>query len=167
MKRDLPLVSQFLDMPLASWKARSCGIAALATVIGFYNGEVPDLKELRKEAMAGGAYKRGVGWRHRELGALAREHGLTGKNFDWAAETDSAVWKKLGSAVSRGPVIASIYKDFKPGRSGHLVVVDSITKNGVHYHEPASKTRKSICRHIPIGRFRAGWKKRVIVVRPI
>jgi hypothetical protein len=165
-KPKLPPVSQFLDMPLASWQTRSCGIAALATLVGFHTGEVPGLNELRRKAVANNAYQNGIGWRHKNLAELASAHNLSGKNFDWASETDLAAWKKFQQALTGGPVIVSIYKDFKPSNGGHLIVASRITNDKVFYNEPASKTRKDIARSVSIKKFRAGWKKRIISIGP-
>ena len=144
LARTLPLVSQYLDMPLASWKARSCGIAALATVVEFYTGVKISLRSHFKNARAVGAYMLGVGWKHKELAALGAQFGLSGKNFDWANETGARAWKNLKLALKRGPIIASIHKDFMKTNDGHLIVVSAIKNDLVFYNEPASKTRKGI-----------------------
>ncbi|MDE2019865.1 MAG: C39 family peptidase [Patescibacteria group bacterium] len=162
----LPDISQYLDLPLKNWKARSCGIAALATVIGFWNGGTPDLKKLRQEAVAGHAYQKGVGWRHKELASLALRYGLKGKNFDWAPEPEKIAWKKFRQALKKGPVIASIHKDFKPRNGGHLIVANRIRAGKIFYHEPASRTRKGIIRSVSVNKFKTGWKKRIIAVNP-
>jgi len=165
-KRKIPSLSQFLDVPLARWKDRSCGTGALATVIGYWNGKVPDLKKLHRQAIAQGAYLKGIGWRHKELAAVAARYGLSGENFDWAPESEMVAWKKFLASLRRGPIIASIWKDFKPGSSGHLIVVSAIKNGHVLYREPASKTRRGIYRQVSVKKFRIGWKKRIIVIHP-
>lgn len=165
-RRPLPLISQFLDMPLRSWQARSCGIAALATVIEYYTGIAVPLRAHFKNARAAGAYMLGVGWRHKELAALAKHYNLSGQTFDWAQETDADAWKNFKRSLAHGPVIVSIYKDFKSKNGGHLVVASHIAAGKVFYNEPASKTRRNIRRHVSIKKFRTGWKKRIIIVTP-
>ena len=165
-RKILPRISQFLDLTEKSWKARSCGIAALATVIGFWNGKTPKLKMLQREAVVRGAYRKGIGWRHKELAGLASQYRLDGRNFDWAPMSNRIAWKKFQQALKRGPIIASIHKDFDPDRPGHLIVASRIASGKVYYHEPASKTRKGIPRSVSIGKFKTGWKKRIIEIRP-
>jgi ABC-type bacteriocin/lantibiotic exporter with double-glycine peptidase domain len=158
----VPAVSQFLDVPDKDWRDRSCGIASLASVMGFWNGKVPPLAPLIEEGLSCGAYTEGIGWRHRGIVELAEQRGLQGKNFDWSKEPMASARNKLEKMLSRGPVIASI----RNGNSGHLVVLTGMQGDKIFYNEPAAKKRNAIMQSTDRKSFFGKWKKRAIFVAP-
>ncbi len=64
--------SQFQDIPNIEWRSAGCGIASLAMVMEFFTPKSKvSVTKLLLQALDLGAYKPDVGWKHKELSALA------------------------------------------------------------------------------------------------
>lgn len=167
----LPRYSQFLDVREPSWRRSACGIVALQMVLDAYREPPARSAPARIGALirAGtkmGAYDSRHGWRHAGLVRLARSRGFRARRFDWAHFTPARSVRLLQQEVSAGPVVASVHRNLVPGESGHLVVVLRVNARTVLYYDPDVRTRKQIARRVSLNRFRKGWKRRGIVVRP-
>lgn len=167
MTRSIPFYSQHLDIKDKKWRHRSCGIVALKTALDFWGGETsPTFPELLKNGRRMKAYIRGVGWNHAGIARLARKYGFGGKNFDWFPKKPKWAFEKTRTFLKTGPVIASIHKNLDPAQSGHLVVITRITANRVYYLDPDAYAHDKIRRIASKKRFLAGWKRRIIIIRP-
>lgn len=128
------------------------------------------LRELINTGVEIGAYRPGIGWTHQGLIDLAKQYGFQGERFDYSQIDRREGFDALLAHVNKGPVIASIYKDFNPKKGGHLIVVNGYTKSDtdttLHVVDPKSKKRKRNVRSILQNQFINGWKKRIIVIRP-
>jgi ABC-type bacteriocin/lantibiotic exporter with double-glycine peptidase domain len=160
----IPL-SQFLDVKKRGWKNKSCGIVSLAMVLNWW---IPNFNlscdELLDLALKENAYLKGVGWKHKELALLVKKFNLRGKNFDWFYEDNEKAFKKFLNFLKRGPVIVSIYKNFKNSEGGHLIVALKVDKSFVYFLEPKAKKREKIFQKVSIQKFKNGWKRRIIVI---
>lgn len=165
----VPCYSQFLDIKNKSWRSTACGVVALKMVLDYFlrknKRRAPAADRLMAAGITSGAYGGAdMGWRHRGLAQMAAPLGLAGKNFDWWPKSPAEAYRLLVARLKTGPVIASIYKNFKPGSSGHLVVITGINNDIIFYNDPIAKNRQTIKRKISVEKFLAGWKRRIIVV---
>ena len=165
MEPKLSLYSQYLDVEDEAWRSRACGIVALKILFDYWGvGKDVSIDELIKRGLSSDGYIEGVGWKHASLAELGEEFGLSGKNFDWYADDPDVAFKKLEEHLKKYPVICSVYKDLKPGDSGHLVVVYEFDGTNVFYLDPEAKTRDDIKRSAPLDLFLEGWKRRIMVL---
>ncbi len=167
MPATVPAYSQYLDVHLRGWPRRACGIVALKMLLDYFSPRMRSMSidNLIAFGLAREAYIPHVGWKHRGLAKLAEEFGLRGDNYDWANKDPRAAFA-LMQRHARFPLLASVHKHFDPKNGGHLIVVTKVEKEVIHYHEPASHSRARIPRTVDIPTFLAGWKRRIIVVRP-
>ncbi len=170
--------------PASGWAARSCGIACLAMVLGFW-GRDARICGLLREALEVGAWDGKRNWRHSQLVALLAGHGLTAWRRNWrllegrereyldgrTADAGTAVELErvrrqmieeglhtLASVAGSGlPVIASVYRPAWDRRSpGHLVVLTDWQGERIRYHDPAERDGDG--RTISVVDFRRRWK---------
>jgi hypothetical protein len=170
--------------PAVGWPARSCGIACVAMVLGFW-GEDAGMSGLLRQALGLGAWDGKLNWRHAHLVALLASYGLTAWRRNWrllngregeyldgrSADAQTAVeldrvrcqmidegLHTLASVVGHGlPVIVSVYRPAWDRRStGHLVVLVGWQGEQVRYHDPAERDGRS--RTISVADFRRRWK---------
>lgn len=139
-------------------------MVALASVIDYLKGGRTLLLPLIRKGNHRGAFLPGIGWTHKGIVALAIQAGLYGRNYDWAKCAPKEAFQKLLPYLRRNPVIASIYKDFTPKASGHLIVLTGFDGKKIYYNDPIAKQRNDIKRTISLATFLRGWKRRVIVV---
>ncbi len=162
---NVPFYSQFQDIPSVEWRSAGCGIASLAMEMEFFKPKNKvSVTKLLLQALDFGAYTADVGWKHKELAALAELYGLTGKNYDLIALNNQTAFDQFKDFLIGGPIIVSIHNKFNPKAAlGHLVVVTGIEDGMIFYHDPAygNKTERKISEKD----FLRGWKKRFIVVR--
>jgi|SRR3989344_2586955 len=157
--------SQFLDVEDKKWKSRSCGIVSLKSVLEYW-GIKESTKYLIELGLKKDAYISGVGWKHGGLVSIAKEFGLFGENYDWFLEEPHEAFLKLISYLKKYPVLASVYKNFKLGGSGHLIILTGYENDQIFFNDPDSKTKKGISKKISFEKFLNGWKRRIIVIRP-
>ena len=161
----VPFYSQFKDIHMASWQKVSCGIASLAMIIDYYSDDTISVDMFLKEGISAGAYDKNNGWIHTGLISLAKKYNLIGVSYDLASLGGDLALAKLKVYLNDGPVMASIHYKFNPkSKIPHLVVIDGIKDDIVYYNDPAGKSGEN---KISIADFQKGWKKRVIVLRPI
>lgn len=165
----VPAYSQYVDVKNRAWKRRSCGIVALKMVLDFLapkRATTLTLPRLIRARTRAHAYIRNVGWSHAGLARIAMRYGFRSKKHDWSSKAPKSAFRSALRALRRGPVIASVYRNLKPGSSGHLVVITGFENNIVFYSDPDSKTRHAIPRKVPLAKFLKGWKRRIITVQP-
>ena len=168
MKFAVPTYSQFFDVKDPLWRPNSCGIVALKMLMDFCGvSPVPTTEALIQEGVSLGAYDPKTGWIHAGLVKLAQKHGLQAQNLDWAAESQDVAASLLARYLQKGPVIASVFPKLRPGApGGHLVVVTGLEKGMITINDPEKKTRSAIEQALPLEKFLAGWKRRIIVIEP-
>lgn len=162
---NVPYYSQFQDIPRIEWQSEGCGVASLAMELEYYRPKGVSVTKVLLQALEFGAYTPDVGWKHKELSALAELYGLSGKNYDFTGADNATAFSRFKDFLASGPIIVSIHNKFNPKATlGHLVVVVGMTEDGViSYHDPAygNKTERKISQ----SDFLRGWKKRFITVR--
>ena len=169
----VPSYSQYLDVPQPKWRGRSCGVVALKMVLDYWRKKTvedsPTITTLIRLGTSGNAYIKGVGWKHLGLVKMARRYRFRSKNYDWANEHHAVASKKLLLILRKQPIIASIYRNTKTKKGGHLVVLTGIRESDgkICMIDPAEKTRKREIRSVSLNAFTRSWKQRVIIVSPI
>lgn len=175
IKYEVPRLSQHKDVKIQDfdnfWQKRGCGIVSLVMVMKYFRPEIPvkTIDELIITGVNKEHYIRGVGWKHRGIVELANDFGFTGKTFD-LSKTENGAFELFMEELKKQPVIVSIHKDFKPTNGGHLVVAtgfkETIKKLSLGINDPDCKSKKWVSRTISEKRFKTGWKKRFIVIKP-
>jgi uncharacterized protein YvpB len=160
----VPQLSQHLDITDPEWRSRSCGPVCVGMILDYLGKAHPSLDDLVRMANEIGAYKPGIGWYHSGLVRLAEEFETKGATFDWNMETPTSALKNMESLLEKGPLIASVHRNFDTSNGGHLIVLTGMDDNAVTYNEPDSQVRGEIGRTVPIKRFLNGWKRRIIVL---
>ena len=159
---DVPIYSQFKDIKNSRWQKEGCGIASLAMVIDFYKPNTISVAELLNQAINTGAYLKNIGWKHKELSALAGTYGLAEKSYDLGKLSNATAFAQFLDFLKTGPVVVSIHNKFDPKATlGHIVVVTGFENNFIYYNDPAETADKKIS----VKDFLNGWKKRFIIVR--
>lgn len=162
---DVPFYSQFTDVTSREWQKQSCGIASLAMIINYYKPKAVGVNDLLTKAIATGAYDQNAGWIHKGLISLSTKYGLDGKTYDFAGSSNASALASITSLLKDGPVMASVHYKFDPKSTiPHLVVIDAIRGDTVYYNDPAADMGK---KKLSSADFMKGWKKRLIVIRPV
>jgi ABC-type bacteriocin/lantibiotic exporter with double-glycine peptidase domain len=160
----VPFYSQFADIQSATWQKVGCGVTSMAMVINFYTPKEVTVNSLLKEAVAAGAYDKNAGWKHNDLIAVAKGHGLSGTDYDLSGKSSASAFATLSSYATDGPVIVSVHYKFDPKNPiPHMVVIDGISNGVVYYNDPAAKGGQ---KQISADDFRKAWKQKLIVMRP-
>lgn len=160
----VPFYSQFHDIQPLAWQKVGCGIASLAMVIEYYKPDTVSVNGLLRQAITSGAYNTNAGWIHKDLISLSKKYGLDGTSYDLTKLNNKIAFTQFKKILNDGPVIVSIHYKFDPKSSiPHLVVIDGIENDVIHYNDPALKTGDKT---ISTADFLKGWKKRFIVIRP-
>jgi predicted double-glycine peptidase len=160
----VPFYSQFTDITSPQWQKVGCGIASLAMLIEYYEPGEVSVDKLLAEGISSGSFLEDAGWTHSGLANLVKKYGLTGKTFDYSANSIDSAYAKLVSSLATGPVMASVFYTFDPKSPiPHLVVINNIDSDTVYYNDPSDKSGN---RTISSTKFKAAWKKRFIEVRP-
>lgn len=161
----VPFYSQFKDIECLSWRKVGCGIASLAMIIDYYSKEKINVEDLLQTGISSGAYDNRHGWIHQGLINIAKSYDLIGSTYNYSTLSEDSSITKLKELLEDGPVMASIFYKFNPKSTiPHLIVVDGIYNNTVYYNDPSAKGGQ---KEIPIADFQKGWKRKVIVIRPI
>jgi ABC-type bacteriocin/lantibiotic exporter with double-glycine peptidase domain len=162
---DVPFYSQFKDIQSPKWQKVGCGITSLAMIINFYKPESASVNTLLNQGVALGAYDQNAGWTYKGLITLSQKYGFDGNYYDLSKLNTEDVIGTLKNYLKDGPIIVSAHYKFDPKSTiPHLVVIDGIDNGVVYYNDPASNKGKE---QIYIANFLGGWKKRIIVIRPI
>ncbi len=164
MPYNVPLYSQIADISSAEWKQKGCGVADVAMIVEYYKPHTTSVNEVLREGISSGAYVKNVGWSHEGLAGLAVKHGMTGRTFDLSEYNKENAFNQFQEIVKEGPVIASIHRGFNPKSSfGHLIVITGYDDNLIYYNDPG---KHDGIRKVTISQFMAGWKRKLIVIRP-
>lgn len=165
MPYNVPLYSQIADISWTDWKQKGCGVADVAMIVNYYKPETTNVQAVLEAGIKSGAYVKNVGWGHAGLAALAKKYGLKGEEksfYDFNKEIALSEFKKV---IDEGPVIASIHRNFDPKLSfGHLIVITGYDDKLVYFNDPG---KKDGIRTVPVSQFMNGWKRKLIVIRPI
>ena len=160
----VPFYSQFADIQSTTWQKVGCGVTSMAMVIDFYTPKEVTVNSLLEEAVAAGAYDKNAGWKHKDLIAVAKTHGLDGSSYDLSGKNSTTAFDTLSSYTKDGPVIVSVHYKFDPKNPiPHMVVIDGISNGVVYYNDPAAKGGQ---KQISADDFRKAWKQKFIVMRP-
>lgn len=167
------LLSQHLDFKNEKYRGNGCGIVSLLMLMRYWQSKgmpekntLPSPDQLYKIGLERGAYVKDVGWSHAGLAELAKYYGFgQSQNFDWAKERPTIALAKLKRELKNGPVLASVFYQYKLGNGGHLVVLESLTRDKVKVWDPDKKDRIKIEKTMSLGEFLKAWKRRIIIVR--
>lgn len=166
---EVPYVDQLADTKNKAWAERACGICSLKMVLGFVKPEMVlrvKVMDLVRRALKTDGYIANIGWKHSALVNLAAEYGLKmkfQKKFPKTLAEKKARLVFVDRQLSRcRPVIASVHRNFEPGRGGHLVVVSGIRVRGgktlgYHISDPHSKDRGARY-YVARNEFLKGWR---------
>lgn len=161
---NVPFYSQFMDITSSKWQKVGCGVVSLAMVIDYYKPDTVSVNTLLSQGIASGAYLQNAGWTYKGLIALGNKYGLEGTSHDLGKTGKEAAFAQFKTYLEDGPVIASVHYKFDPKSTiPHLVVIDGIDGDTLHYNDPAAKSGNKT---ISTADFLKAWKKRFIVVRP-
>lgn len=161
----VPFYSQFSDISSAKWQKVGCGIASLAMIIEFYVPDVTTVDTLLNDGIDAGAYVESAGWSHSGLINLSKQYGFTGSSNDFSGLSMERAFSKLTTALSHGPVMASVHYTFDPENPiPHLVVVNGVQDGMVYYNDPAEPRGGGT---VSITQFQSAWKKRYIEIHPL
>ena len=128
---------------------------------------LPDLNKLYQVGLNRRAYIKGVGWRHSGLVGLAKIYGFKkSRAYDLAKEEKAKALSLLKEELKKGPVMASVFSKYEPGRAGHLVVLLSLTNTTAEVLDPDTEERHKIYQRLLAKKFLTAWKGRFIAVRP-
>jgi ABC-type bacteriocin/lantibiotic exporter with double-glycine peptidase domain len=170
MKFETPKYSQHLDVEESDWQDKSCGILCLKTLLDYWGEKegIPhrDADELIQEGLSIDGYIPGVGWKHKELVELARQHGFDGENLEWPDEHPDVAFNKAVPHLMEHPIMASVHKNLIEGNGGHLVVVTGYEDGKIFYNDPDSELRDDVERSVTLKEFLDGWKQRIVVIHP-
>jgi len=161
----VPFYSQFNDISDPNWRKVGCGIASLAMLIEFYKPNQISVDKLLQKGINNNAFLPNAGWIHNGLINLANEYGLQGTTNDISFLDNNSAFTRLEDILEEGPVMASVHYTFDPQNPiPHLVVINGIDGNTVHYNDPAEDFGGGT---ISREKFLKAWKKRYIEIRPI
>ncbi len=161
----IPSFSQFLDITDNKYKKVSCGIVSLSMVMSFFLKKKIDPNEVLNKGIELDIKDKNNNWTHKGLVSLAKLYGLFGKAYDFAEKSDEEAIRKMLNLLKKHPILVSIFKDFNPKKSGHIIVLTGFKNGRFQYYDPNSKDRKEVKREIDIYYFIEGWKKRFILIK--
>ncbi|MBI4991767.1 MAG: C39 family peptidase [Candidatus Harrisonbacteria bacterium] len=162
-KHKVPALSQHIHIQDPEWKEKSCGIVSLTMLFNYFGKEI-SADQLLKDGITNNAYLKAVGWKHKELAELGKQYGLNGENLDWTALDAQSAYQKATGYLNQYPIMASVYNNFEPGNSGHLIVITGATTDKIFYNDPDAKNINNISKEISLKKFLNGWKKRIIII---
>jgi len=178
----VPYISQYSDSIEHDWQNRSCGIACVAMLLGYYNLEDISPMKLINEGVSIGGYC-SHGWFHESLVRLLRNHGINAyaqefrsvnvspeqKTFEISPlETkmiDEGVAKIIHEIDADHPVMVSVAPGFNTNKENHLVLIIgydfSDKKEKFLIHDPDAATEKQAHSEmsVDIAQIRKFWRK--------
>ncbi len=161
----VPFYSQFTDIQSSRWQKVGCGITDLTMIIDYYHPNAVSVSTMLKKGIAAGAYDQNAGWIYAGLITLSHQYGLEGTYYDLSGLSTARAFERFQEYLQGGPVILSVHYKFDPKSTiPHLVVINGIKNGIVYYNDPA--TTKGT-KQIPVADFLKGWKRKVIVIRPV
>ncbi|MFZ2072650.1 MAG: C39 family peptidase [Minisyncoccia bacterium] len=165
MPYNVPLYSQIADISSVEWKQKGCGVADVAMIVNFYKPQTTTVQKVLEQGISSGAYQKNVGWKHDGLAALAKKYDLKGKVNDFSQLEKKTALNQFKDVIKEGPAIASIHRGFDPKSSfGHLIVITGFDETFVFYNDPG---KHDGIRKVLITDFMKGWKRKLIVIRPL
>ncbi len=173
---NVPRLSQHKDVGIEDfdnfWQKRSCGIVSLVMVMQYFQPliQTKTIDALIIEGLKKKHYIQGIGWKHSGVIELANKFKFVGKAFDLANAENETAFELFMKELEKQPVIVSIHKDFKLNGGGHLVAAtgfkETMKKLSLEINDPDCRSKKGVRRTVSAERFKAGWKKRFIVIKP-
>lgn len=136
----VPYISQYSNSFESDWQNRSCGIACVAMLLGYYNLQDISPMRLVDEGVAIGGYCN-KGWFHESLVRLLRNHGINAyaqefKSVDVSTETktfktnsleqemsNKGIIKIIQEIVAGHPVIISVESGFITNKENHMILI--------------------------------------------
>jgi len=161
----VPFYSQFKDIQSPKWQKVGCGIASLTMIIDFYTPNAVSVNTLLTQGIAAGAYDQNAGWIYKGLIQLSQKYGLDGAYHDLSKLDSQTAFAQFKKYLQDGPVILAVHYKFDPKSTiPHLVVINGIDNDVVYYNDPAAQVGE---KKISTADFLKGWKKKIIVIRPV
>ena len=184
----VPFVSQYSVPRDEDGLSRACGMACVKKVIDFYQGETQPLADYMKEGkMIRDAFIPGVGWNHKGLVAILRNHGVGAYSEEFRSvfndiesgtvmpsplESDHVERgiRKISHEVQYGrPVIVSGVKQWKEKDKFHDMIILGVEKKrdeilGFYYHDPDDENKDGRNQFVDIQTFRDCWRKFAIFI---
>lgn len=184
MKKILPVpyISQYSNSFDEDWKNRSCGIACVAMLLGFYNLEDINPMKLIEEGVAIGGYC-SDGWFHESLVRLLRNHGVNAYAQEFRSvyvspenktfEINSFEQKMLEEGTAKiikeidlgHPVLMSVKEGFNTNKENHLILIIGYDFSGENQkfivHDPDGLDKKDLHGEMPvdIAKIHEFWRK--------
>jgi len=178
----VPYISQYSDSIEHDWQNRSCGIACVAMLLGYYNLEDINPMRLINEGVSIGGYCN-RGWFHESLVRLLRNHGVNAyaqefrsvnvspenKTFEISVLETKMIEEGLAKIIrevdANHPVMLSVDPGFNTNKENHLVLIigyDFSDKNEKFIiHDPNAATEKLAHSEmsVDIAKIRKFWRK--------
>lgn len=180
---DVPFVSQYSVERDIDGLSRTCGLACVNKIIDFATGENISLGDLVAEGkMVKGAYEPGIGWNHKALVAMLRNHNVGAYSEEFKAvfndiksgevkdspylndHLDRGI-RKIAKEVEEGrPVIVSGIKGWKEEDKPHMMLVLGFETldgsiSGFYYHDPDDENIDGRNNFIDVTTFRNKWRR--------
>src|SRR3989344_6672477 len=133
---DLPLVNQKTDTEDKKWAENTCGVCSLKMMLAYLNPKHGKLKvmSLVRRGLKKDGYLERTGWKHSALVDIADDYDV---KMDFQKKfLKKADERKKGTAFiernvrNKKPVIVSVFYNFNPHGSGHLVIVRGLKQTG-------------------------------------
>ncbi len=189
----VPFVSQYSAPRDEDGLSRACGMACVKKVVDFVYGESGTLIDYLTEGkMIKDAYIPGIGWTHKGLVAILRNHGVGAYNEEFKSvykniETGETLEspfeeshvergiRKIAREVEHGrPVIVSGVKDWNAEYKNRndkfhdtIILGVEINKNeilGFYYHDPDDENKDGKNQYLDINTFKECWRRFAIFV---
>jgi hypothetical protein len=184
----VPFVSQYSVPRDEDGLSRACGMACVKKVIDFYQGETGPLSDYMKEGkMIKDAFIPGIGWNHKGLVAILRNHGVGAYSEEFRSvlnDIESGVVlpsplesdhvdrgiRKIAREVQHGrPVIVSGVKQWKEKDKYHDMIIlgveaDRRVITGFYYHDPDDENIDGRNQFVDINTFGECWRKLAIFI---
>lgn len=178
----VPYISQYSDVFEKDWQNRSCGIACVAMLLGYYNLEDINPMRLINEGVAIGGHCN-KGWFHESLVRLLRNHGVNAYAQEFRSvdvspenktfEINSLETKMIESGINKiiseidlgHPVIISVGPGFNTNKENHLILIIgydfSDEKKNFIVHDPDGVDKNELNYEMPveISKIRQFWRK--------
>ncbi len=184
MKKILPVpyISQYSKLFEKDWQNRSCGIACVAMLLGYYNLEDINPMRLVNEGVTIGGYCN-KGWFHESLVRLLRNHGVNAYTQEFRSidvnsenktfEINSLETKMIESGIAKiikeidlgNPVMISVEPGFNTNKENHLILIIgydfSDQKEKFIVHDPDGVDKNELHSEMPvdISKIRQFWRK--------